>query len=169
MNSLSNLLAHELGDELDQALERIKHCLDQLSDAQVWQRQTEKMNSIANLMLHLAGNVRQWIIAGVGGASDERHRQAEFDDRSQLPKAELWRKLETTVGEAKAAMSRTAPGEWERRRRIQGFEVTGLGAAIHSVAHFRGHTQEIIHLTRMILGDAYRFAFIPNTKEQGGV
>jgi hypothetical protein len=165
--NLSQTLSHELSHELSDALGRVKHCLDQLTDAQVWWRPTEKMNSVGNLMLHLAGNVRQWIIAGVGVEKDERRRQAEFDERGPIPKVELWNKLESTVAEAKAALAKPDATEWQRVRRIQGFEVTGLGAALHSVSHFRGHTQEIIHLTRTILGDGYRYAFVPTTREQG--
>jgi hypothetical protein len=166
-SSLSRLIAHELGDELTQALDRLKHCLNQLTDAQVWWRPAEAMNSIGNLLLHLAGNVRQWIVAGLGGAKDERFRQGEFDERRQIPKDELLAKLEATVAEAKAAMGQQTPEKWARVRRIQSFEVTGLGAAVHSVSHFRGHTQEIIHLTRTQLGERYKFDFVPKTKEQG--
>jgi len=53
-------------------------------------------------------------------------------------------------------------------RRIQGFNVTGLAAIFDSVPHFRGHTQEIIGMTRLQLGDAYKFAWTPTTPEQGG-
>jgi hypothetical protein len=164
---LSRLIAHELGDELTQALDRLKHCLNQLTDAQVWWRPTAEMNSIGNLVLHLAGNVRQWILAGIGGAKDARFRQGEFDERRQIPKAELLANLEATVAEAKAALAQQTPEEWARVRRIQSFEVSGLGAAVHSVSHFRGHTQEIIHLTRTQLGEKYKFDFVPKTKEQG--
>jgi len=164
---LSETVAHEFADELAQALGRIKHCLDQLTDAQVWQRPTEKMNSIGNLLLHLAGNLRQWVVSGIGGAPDERRRQAEFDEREPIPKTNLWNKLSTTVADATAALSKPDAADWQRLRRIQSFDVTGVGAALHSIAHFRGHTQEIIHQTRMILGDRYQFAFVPATREQG--
>jgi hypothetical protein len=165
--SLPALIAREFGDELAQGLDRIRHCLDQLAEEQVWWRPAEGMNSIGNLLLHLAGNVRQWVVAGVGGALDDRYRQGEFDERGPLPKAELLRKLEGTLAEARAAMGRQSADDWQRVRRVQGFEVTGFAAALHSVAHFRGHQQEIVHLTRTQLGDRYRFAFMPQTKEQG--
>ncbi|MCE9534512.1 MAG: DUF1572 domain-containing protein [Planctomycetes bacterium] len=165
--TLCQTVAHDLNDELNQALDRLRHCLDQLTDSQVWLRESPEMNSIGNLMLHLAGNVRQWIIAGVGSAKDDRRRQTEFDERTPFPKAELWSKLAGTVAEAKAVLEKVDVAEWQRVRRIQSFEVTGFGAALHSVSHFRGHVQEIIHMTRTILGDGYRFAFVPKTPEQG--
>jgi hypothetical protein len=167
LQSLTATIARDLADELGQALGKIKHCLGQLTDDQVWWRPSAAMNSAGNLMLHLAGNVRQWIVAGVGGAKDIRQRQQEFDERNPIPKLELLKRLETAVAEAQAAMARITTDEWQRVRRIQGFEVTGFGAALHSIAHFRGHEQEIVNLTRTQLGDRYRFAFVPATKEQG--
>ena len=80
-DELRNALNNALSDELAAALGRIAHCVGQLTDEQVWSRPTPAMNSIGNLMLHLAGNVRQLIVAGVGGEPDIRERQAEFDAR----------------------------------------------------------------------------------------
>lgn len=157
----------EASKELAAALGKIKHCLGQLSDEQVWWRPSESMNSIGNLMLHLAGNLRQWIVSGVGGADDTRDRPSEFAERGPLPKAELLRRLEAAVSEAQAALSRASAAELLRPRRIQGFDVSGIGAIFDSVPHFRGHTQEIIHLTRSQLGDGYRLAWKPTTAEQG--
>lgn len=157
----------EASKELTAALGKIKHCLGQLSDEQVWWRPSESMNSIGNLMLHLAGNLRQWIVSGIGGADDTRNRQSEFTERGPLPKAELLRRLEEAVSEAQAALSRASAAELLRPRRIQGFEVNGIGAIFDSVPHFRGHTQEIIHLTRSQLGEGYRLAWTPTTPEQG--
>ena len=164
---LASAFAAEAGRELTNAVGKIKHCLDQLTDAEVWWRPSESMNSVANLVLHLCGNVRQWIISGVGGVPDTRDRPKEFSERGNTPKAELLRLLEATVAEARQAINRASPAELLRVRTIQSFEGTGLGAVLHSVTHFWGHTQEIIHLTRTRKGDAYQFAWVPKTKEQG--
>ena len=155
-------------DELTSALERIKHCLGQLTDEQVWWRFQPPLNSIGNLLLHLCGNVRQWIVSGLGGEGDVRNRPAEFAERGPIPKVELVRRLDALVAEAKKALGRLTAQQLLEIRRIQGFDVTGLGALFSSVPHFRGHTQEIVHMTRLQLGDAYRFAWIPATPEQGG-
>ena len=153
--------------ELESALARIKHCLGQLSDEQVWRRSRPSLNSIGNLILHLCGNLRQWIVAGVGGAADIRNRPAEFAERGPTPKEELMRNLEAVVEEAKHILARVDARQLVGFRRIQGFEVTGLAAIFGSVPHFRGHAQEIIHMTRLQLGDAYKFAWTPMTPEQG--
>ena len=83
------------------------------------------------------------------------------------PKPNCCAHLETAVSEAQAALSRATAADLLRPRRIQGFDVTGVGAIFDSVPHFRGHTQEIIHMTRSQLGTAYRLAWTPTTPEQG--
>ena len=153
--------------ELDSALARIKHCLDQLTEAHVWHRPGEGQNSIANLLLHLAGNLRQWIIVGLGGGHDNRDRPREFNASEGPPKDELLRLLEETVREVKETLAHQTAADLIRVRRIQGFDVTGLAAIFDSIPHFRGHTQEIVFRTRLLLGDTYRFAWQPTTKEQG--
>jgi len=149
------------------AHQRITHCLDQLTDSQLWWRPHESMNSIANLVLHLSGNVQQWIIAGVSGRADTRNRPQEFAARGPIPKAELARRLDAVVHEADAALVAVTDAQLLEPRRIQGFDETVLAAIFDSLAHFQGHTQEIIHLTRLQLGDRYRFAWTPATPEQG--
>ncbi len=103
LETLSNAVGNEARDELDGALRKIKHCVKQLTDDQLWWRPSESMNSVANLLLHLCGNLRQWIVSGVGGAADIRERQQEFDERSSAPKTELMQQTEDAVAEAKTA------------------------------------------------------------------
>ena len=167
VSELSVAVGHKAAQELDEAWAKIRHCVDQLDDGQLWWRPAESMNSIANLMLHLVGNVRQWIESGIGGVPDVRQRQQEFDDRNSATKEELVKQLEATVSRAKSILTQVAANELLRERRIQGFQVNGVHAIIGCVAHFRGHAQEIVHLTRSQLGDAYRFDFVPATVEQG--
>jgi uncharacterized damage-inducible protein DinB len=165
--AIAAAVAKEAGAELDDALLKIKHCMRQLTDEQVWWRPAASMNSIANLILHVCGNLRQWITSGVGGAEDARDRPKEFSERDPIAKNELLRRLDVAVAEAKAALANASATDLLQQRRIQGFDVTGLGAIFHSVSHFRGHTQEIIHMTRCLLADDYKFAFVPTTPEQG--
>lgn len=153
-------------NEIDSSFDKIVHCLDQLSDEQAWWRPTPDMNSIANLMLHVSGNMRQWIVAGVGGADDTRNRPQEFAEQGPIAKAELLEGLGATIDEAKTAIRNASHETLLASRRIQAFKVTGIGAIFHSVAHLQGHVQEIVHLTRQQLGSDYKFSFVP-TPEQG--
>jgi hypothetical protein len=75
--------------------------------------------------------------------------------------------LDAVVGDAKQVLGRLTARDMLEVRRIQGFDVTGLAAIFSSVPHFRGHTQEVIHMTRSHLGDAYQFAWTPATPVQG--
>jgi uncharacterized damage-inducible protein DinB len=147
--------------------DRIRHCLQQLTDVQIWWRPQEPMNSIGNLVLHLCGNVRQWLIAGIPQAPDSRNRPQEFAERGPLARDELTRRLDTVIREADTVLAGVSDAQLLERRRIQGFDETVLSAIFDSVAHFHGHTQEIVYITRLQLGAGYRFAWVPQTLEQG--
>jgi hypothetical protein len=116
------------------------------------------MNSIANLLLHVSGNLRQWIVVMAGGAAqDHRNRQAEFDDRSQRPKAELLGTLKATVNDVDAVLESLSEKRLIEPVTVQGYRTHGAGAVTHSVTHFGGHVQEIIHMTRAQLRERYQF------------
>jgi len=151
---------------LAEGLRKIEHCVNQLSDEQLWWRPRPEMNSIANLMLHLSGNIRQWIVSGVGGSADVRNRPVEFSDRSNRPKAEVLAILQKTVKDADAAIAKVDESQLAAARRIQGRETNVTEAIFKPLAHFQGHVQEIIHLTREQLGERYKFDFVPKGKEQ---
>jgi len=153
--------------ELDSARKRIEHCLHQLRDEQIWHRPQPGLNSIGNLILHLCGNLRQWIASGVGGAADNRNRPAEFAERGPIPKAELLAWLAAATTDSTRVLANITASQLADVRRVQAFDVTGAAAIFDSIPHFRGHTQEIVHMTREQLGEAYRFAWTPATTEQG--
>ena len=134
-------------------LPRIESCLETLTDQNIWWRPNAESNSIGNLILHLAGNVRQWLVSGIGGASDNRERHTEFEERGPIPQTELVSLLRTTVEDADRTLSSLDPGILDERRKIQGCEVTCLEAIYHAVEHFSMHTGQIIVLTKMWSGD----------------
>ena len=166
-DQLAAAVGAEAAEALRDAADLIRHCLSQLSDEQVWGRDAEERNSIGNLILHLCGNVRQWLISGIGGAKDIRDRPREFAERGPIPKTELLRKLDEVVREASAVLSKVTADRLMRRLRIQGFEVSGLGAIFSAVPHFRGHAQEVVHITRDLVGSRYRFRWVPTSPDQG--
>ncbi|MCA9122593.1 MAG: DUF1572 family protein [Planctomycetaceae bacterium] len=153
--------------ELQSAWRKIVHCLEQLSDEQLWDRSASEMNSIANLLLHLDGNLRQWIVAGLSGTADTRNRPSEFAERGPIARETLVARLSKTLSEAERQILDQSPADLLRVRKVQGFDVSGFDAILSSVSHFRGHCQEIVHMTRALLGADYRFDFVPQTPEQG--
>ncbi len=152
---------------LDAAMNKIRNCVGQLNAEQVWWRPQPTLNSIANLMLHLAGNLRQWGIVGVTNGEDDRDRESEFTANSGSSADELSAQLEATVNEAKRTFRELTPQDLLAPRKIQGFDVSILQAISHTVSHFTGHTHQIIMLTRMILGDDYEFAWSPDMPRTG--
>ncbi|MCC9606690.1 DUF1572 domain-containing protein [Blastopirellula sp. JC732] len=164
---VTSAVSAELIRCLEGCLERVKHCVGQLSDAQLWRQPGPGMNSIGTILIHLGGNVRQHIISGVGGAADVRDRPAEFAVRDPLPAGKLLADLQATLDEAIAALQNADADAMLQPRRVQGQQVSGWQAAIHSVSHFYGHTQEIICLTRQMREDEYQFYWTPQTAEEG--
>jgi hypothetical protein len=161
------LFVDETRNALNEALGKIEHCLGQLQDADVNWRPFASQNSIANVILHLCGNLRQWVVSGVGGAPDVRDRPAEFADRREYATGELLDRLRQAVREADAALASADVTDLARVRRIQGWDVSGVHAAVNSVSHFVGHSHEIVYITRLRLGEKYRFQFVPATVDQG--
>ncbi len=157
-SELRESLNQAICNEIDAALDRIAHCVGQLTDEQVWQRPPNSLNAVANLLLHLSGNVKQMLADNLTGTPDTRDRPTEFSSRAGTPKAELLHHLTDIVQQAKAAFRSASDERLTRDTRVNTFDLSGLEATVRCVAHFRGHTQEIIHMTRAMLGDKYQFA-----------
>jgi uncharacterized damage-inducible protein DinB len=143
-----------LGEEY---LPKIERCLERLSDEEIWWRANEESNSIGNLLLHLAGNARQWIVSGVGQTADARVRQLEFDRREAVPRWELLRLVRQTLSEADGVLASLDPARVLEPRRIQGYDVTVLEAVFHVVEHFSMHAGQIILMTKLIKAADLKF------------
>jgi uncharacterized damage-inducible protein DinB len=129
-------------------LPKIRTCLDLLDEEEFWRRGSENENSVGNMLLHLSGNVRQWIISGLGGSVDKRERSKEFSARSAMPKGDALGLLQDTISEAVSVMKRTTTEDLLTERTIQGFRQTGLQAILHVVEHFSYHTGQIVFVTK---------------------
>ncbi len=132
---------------------RIGDCVSRLTEEQVWARGSKNENAVGNLMLHLAGNVRQWIISGVGGAPDTRRRETEFAAEGGVTAEEMLGRLRETVGEACAVIASLDEPRLAEQRRIQGYDVSVLEAVFHVVEHFAMHTGQILFATKMVTGE----------------
>jgi len=137
---------------LREQLPRIETCLAKLTPEQVWARGGENENAIGNLVLHLSGNVRQWIISGVGGKPDTRDRDAEFAARGGASVSELGARLHAAVEEAIAVIAALPHERLAQPLVIQGYRVSVLEAIYHVVEHFSMHTGQILFATKMLTG-----------------
>ncbi len=129
---------------------RIETCLSQLSEAQLWQRPNAASNSVGNLLLHLCGNITQYVIASLGHQTDTRNRNAEFAATEGATKAELWHQLTTTVTTASAIIRSLDETELLRVRMVQGFELSGIGITLHVTEHYSYHTGQIAFWTKLL-------------------
>ena|SRR3990172_5530907 len=137
-------------------LPKIRRCFETLSEEDIWWRAHETNNSVGNLVLHLCGNVRQWIISGIGGKDDIRDRPAEFAGGS-FSKQTLLHRLEEALRETDIALKNFDTSRLLEKRIIQGFEVTCLEAVFHVVEHFSGHVGQIIFITKLRSGRDLKF------------
>jgi uncharacterized damage-inducible protein DinB len=132
----------------DEYLPKIERCLERLTDEQIWWRSSPESNSIGNLILHLSGNARQWIVCGLGGETDMRQRQTEFDERGTIPRAELSTLLRKTVTDVDNTLARFNSEKLLSEYPIQGTTSTALAAIFHVTEHFSMHTGQIILLSK---------------------
>jgi uncharacterized damage-inducible protein DinB len=129
---------------------RLKEALEPLNQDQIWWRPNQASNSIGNLLLHLNGNIRQWILSGMGRIEFARDRDAEFDEQEHLDSTVLKTRLGQTIQEAVNVLNHLSDHELLRVYSIQGYEVTGLDAVYHVVEHFAMHYGQILYIVKML-------------------
>jgi uncharacterized damage-inducible protein DinB len=136
---------------------KLRKTVSALPERALWWRPNEQANSVGNLLLHLEGNVRQWIIGAVGGAPDVRNRAGEFGTREGSTRDDLLRHLETTLDEADAVLEGLQPAQLMERRRVQARDVSVLEAIYQVVQHFGYHLGQIVVIAKEQVPGAVRF------------
>jgi uncharacterized damage-inducible protein DinB len=144
-------------DKLTQLTARIVTCLDQLTPEQVWTRNSENENAIGNLVLHLCGNVRQWIGFGVGGQPDIRVRDREFSIQGGVSIEELKERLLTASREGAGMIAALPLDRLAETTKVQSYELPVIEAIYHVIEHFSGHTGQIIFATKLWTGSDLGF------------
>lgn len=136
-------------DRMDQNTRKIESCINELDDKDIWFYPNEHLNSVGNLILHLSGNIRQYIISSLGEGPDTRERDLEFSTHGGYTKEELFSKLQDTVDEAKEIITTISGENLLRKRSVQGFIYSGIGNIVHVTEHYSYHTGQIILLTKL--------------------
>lgn len=136
---------------------RVQRCLVGLSDEQIWWREYESNNSAGNLVLHLVGNLNQFVLAAFGGAPDTRDKDREFSERVPVSEEELLRKLETTLRDADTVLAQFKPERFLETTLLQGRERTYLEVLAIVLEHFALHTGQIIYIAKLKTGKDLRF------------
>lgn len=144
------LLAEAERRLFEESLPRLRTCLAELSPEEIWRRPNAHLSAVGNLVLHLAGNARQWIVCGLGGAADHRDRDGEFAATTPLPTAELLAHLEVTMDEVRGVLRTTPPENLLVARPVQAFVESGLAIVVHVVEHFSYHVGQIAFATKLL-------------------
>ena len=137
-------------NHIDENTGKLKVCLNEFEEADVWRRPNEHSNSVGNLVLHLCGNIRQWVISSLGNIEDTRQREKEFAADSGYSKSELTEKLFSTVEEAKKIIKNITSKEILKKRKVQGHSYTGIAIILHVTEHYSYHTGQIIFWTKLL-------------------
>jgi hypothetical protein len=131
---------------------RMRECVAGLTDEQVWWRPNDSSNSIGNLILHLNGNVGQWLVASFNGREDTRNRPAEFAEREKIAACALLDRLGATLEQASEVLTRLTADELLASYEIQGYKVRGLEAVYQVLEHFGLHYGQILYIAKSVSG-----------------
>ncbi len=149
MEEIKGLLVKEVRRRLmGEGVVRIKLCLSELTEEEIWYRPNGNSNSVGNLVLHLCGNVRQWVVCGLGGKEDTRQRALEFNEKGPVPKEELLSRLESVMLEVNDVLDRLTADQISHPLVVQGFNETGLSVLVHVVEHFSYHVGQITYYVK---------------------
>lgn len=136
----------------DDFLPKLIHCLEDMPEADLWWRPNEQSNSVGNLILHLSGNMNQWIVNAMGGGTFKRDRDGEFAARGPVPKAELVANIRATLADVDKVLEDLPTSGLIERCSIQAYTTSRLQAIYHVVEHFSYHLGQILYIYKMRTG-----------------
>jgi uncharacterized damage-inducible protein DinB len=142
---------------LEENFPRVIKCLNMLNEKQIWWRPNEQSNSVGNLILHLCGNLNQWVLNSIGNIAFKRQRQAEFDARETMTKSQLLDLLLNTKQEIHDCIKNITLEELLRTRPVQIYEEKGTTILIHVTEHFSYHTGQIAYITKWLINQQTNF------------
>ena len=135
---------------ITEGLSRIEKCFEILSEEQIWHKQNDNSNSMGNIVLHLCGNIRQYIISGIGGQKDIRQRDDEFKLSSKLDSKKLLTKIQDTVLEANNVVCTLDTNVFSEDRKVQGFDENVTSIIVHVIEHYSYHIGQITYYTKYV-------------------
>lgn len=153
-NNILTLLQKEITKRLNnEGIHRIKICLSKLTENQVWHKANTQTNSIGNLILHLEGNVNQWLIATFDDVQDKRNRAKEFDLSSQCSKQQLLDILHQLEDSIERVAKKISLDQLHETFFVQCFEEVGLSIVVHVIEHFSYHVGQISLQTKLLVNE----------------
>lgn len=150
-NQFSEVFIEEIKRRLfTECFPRLEQCLQALSEKELWYRPNANSNSVGNISLHLCGNIRQWVIAGLGGHQDVRERQKEFDEQGPIPVEELLDLLAVLKKDVAVVLNQTTSKDLIEKRDVQIYQESGLSILVHVVEHFSYHVGQVTYIVKML-------------------
>lgn len=155
MKNQSTALTNAFIDEIKRRLftenvTRLKKCVGELTEAQIWYRPNNASNSVGNLVLHLHGNVRQWVVAGLGKNKDIRERQKEFDEKGPIPLEKMLGDIDKLMEEVNQILNNISTTDLLEVRNVQGYDESGLSILVHITEHFSYHVGQMTYIVKML-------------------
>ncbi|PYQ13532.1 MAG: hypothetical protein DMF80_14760 [Acidobacteria bacterium] len=147
---------------LEEYLGKVRFCLERLDEAQVWWRPHRAGNSVGNLVLHVCGNLSQWVLSGLGGEADSRRRALEFAADRPMGKRRLAERLSSVVARCRRRIALLDEEALAAPRTIQHRRTDGLGALLHAVEHMSYHTGQIVFVAKQLRGEGSGIDFYPH-------
>ena len=141
----------------DECIPRIKQCIGELSDEQLWLKPNKNSNSIGNLVLHVCGNIRQYVMSGIGGHADTRERSLEFSKEGPIPKESLYALMDKLLSDIDIVLENISPEDLTVVKKVQGFDMTVTSILIHITEHLSYHTGQIAYATKLTKNIDLRF------------
>jgi uncharacterized damage-inducible protein DinB len=149
MNSFrKNLIAETKRRIIGESIPRIKKCLNVLSEQEIWFKPNDHSNSVGNLVLHLCGNVTQWIGSGLGKMPDNRLRDLEFSEKGPMPSTKLIEALDRLIPLIENTLDNLTEEDFLQLHKVQVYQETGVNILVHVVEHFSYHTGQIAFFTK---------------------
>lgn len=137
---------------------------DQLSEEQLNWRPNEESNSIANLIVHMEGNIRQRIKSGILGLPDKRDRDKEFDESLHFKKDDLKKLIEQSFDLMIETANKLSPEDLLKTQTLKNEQVTFFDLLNQSANHLSEHLGQILYIAKMLLNEQYITTSVPKKK-----
>lgn len=142
---------------LEENVRMISIALSKVVEEELWTKQNQSLNTLGNQLLHICGNMTQYIVSGLGGNPDERNREEEFSTEDGFTKDELLQRLLLTVQTTTTIIDDATPENLLKKRKVQGFDLSGIGIVLHAVEHFSYHTGQIAMQVKLVIDQPLKF------------
>ena len=166
---LAQTIIDESISRLKESHHKIVAALAILDESSIWWKPNENSNSIGNILLHLCGNLTQYILSGIGGLPDHRNRTEEFIHHTPIAKEELVQKLEAIMDSVYAVIDQCDDAELLKLRGVQCYQMTDVGILIHVTEHLSYHTGQIVYFAKWKTGRSMNFYDDERLKGKSGI